>query len=329
MAEDYYQTLGVGRNASQAEIQKAYRTLAQTSSRPEPQRQNRQGKIPEAAIRLRRAERHKQARIVRSLRQCVRIDGRRAHAGAAPHGGQAWYGQAAPGFEEIDLNQFFGERFGDQGGGGGGFADLFSGIRRAAQTQAGTRARRGRAAELPGNDLHSDVEIPFRTAIEGGKVEVGVPRGGGKIDRIEVKIPAGINDGGKIRLRGQGAPGAGKAPAGDLLMTVHVAPHPFFQRRGNDLIVRVPITLAEAVTGAKVDIPSPSGTIALRIPPRTNSGAKLRVRGHGVKPKNGAAGDLYAEVQIVLPPVIDDAAIEAIRKLDAQQPSNPRSELRW
>ena len=112
-------------------------------------------------------------------------------------------------------------------------------------------------------------------------------------------------------------------------MTIHVAPHPFFQRRGNDLIVRVPITLSEAVTGAKVDVPSPSGTISLRIPPRTNSGAKLRVRGHGIKPKNGSAGDLYAEVQIVLPPVIDDASVEAIRKLDEQHPTNPRSDLRW
>ena len=206
---------------------------------------------------------------------------------------------------------------------------ICSAVSAARQTQSGGRSRRGRAAEQPGNDLHSEVEVPFRTAIEGGKVEVGVPRTGGKIDHIEVKIPAGIPDGGKIRLRGQGGPGVGKGPAGDLLMTIHVAPHPFFQRRGNDLIVRVPVTLSEAITGAKVDVPTPSGTISLRIPPRTSSGAKLRVRGHGVKPKNGNAGDLYAEMQITLPPVIDDASIEAIRKLDQQHPSNPRSELRW
>src|SRR5262249_32598779 len=150
------------------------------------------------------------------------------------------------------------------------------------------------------------------------KVEVGIQRAPGKVDRIEVKIPPGINDGGKIRLRGQGGPGAGKAPAGDLLLTVHVAAHPFFHRRGNDLIVRVPITLAEAISGAKVDVPTPAGEISLRIPPRTSSGAKLRVRGHGLKLRDGTTGDLYAEVQIVLPPNIDEAAVEAIRKLDEQ-----------
>ena len=127
----------------------------------------------------------------------------------------------------------------------------------------------------------------------------------------------------------KGAPAPAAAPAGDILLTVHVAAHPFFQRRGNDLIVRVPITLAEAVTGAKVDVPTPSGTISLRVPPRTSSGAKLRVRGHGVKPKTGTPGDLYADVQIVLPPIIDDATAEAIRKLDQSQPTEPRRDLRW
>lgn len=329
MAEDYYQTLGVGRNASQAEIQKAYRALAR-KHHPDlnPNDKTAKEKFQKLQSAYEVLNDPSKRELYDRYGSAFESAAAGAHPGAGPQGGQAWYGQAAPGFEEIDLNQFFGERFGEQGGGGGGFADLFSGFRRA-QGQAGTRARRGRAAEQPGNDLASDVEIPFRTAIEGGRVDVGVPRAGGKVDRIEVKIPAGIADGGKIRLRGQGAPGVGKAPAGDLLMTIHVAPHPFFQRRGNDLIVRVPITLAEAVTGAKVDLPTPSGTISLRIPPRTNSGAKLRVRGHGVKPKTGSPGDLYAEVQIVLPPVIDDAAVEAIRKLDEQHPANPRSDLRW
>jgi DnaJ-class molecular chaperone len=325
VAEDYYETLGVNRNASQADIQKAYRTLARKHHpdlNPNDKTAKEKFQKVQAAFDVLNdtSKRELYDRYGSSFESAAAG----ARAGAGPQGGQAWYGQGAPGFEELDLNQLFGERYGE---GGGGFADLLGGFRRGSQ--GSTRGRRGRAADQPGSDLQSEVEIPFQTAVQGGKVEVGVQRADGKIDRIEVKIPAGISDGGKIRLRGQGGPGVGKAPAGDLLLVVHVAAHPFFQRRGNDLTVRVPITLAEAVTGAKVDVPSPSGTISLRIPPRTSSGAKLRVRGHGIKPKSGSAGDLYAEVQIMLPPVIDDAAIETIRKLDEQHPSNPRQDLRW
>ncbi len=226
------------------------------------------------------------------------------------------------------MSQFFGERYGEgEPGGGSPFADLFGGFRRGQQ--GGKRGRKSRAAQETGPDVHSEIEVPFQTAIQGGKVEVGVQRPDGKVEHIEVKIPAGINDGAKIRLRGQGGPGAGGAPAGDLLLTVHVAAHPWFQRRGNDLTVRVPVSLAEAVSGAKVDVPTPSGTISLRIPPRTSSGAKLRVRGHGVKPKTGMPGDLYAEVQIMLPPTIDETTVDAIRKLEEVNPTSPRRDLRW
>jgi DnaJ-class molecular chaperone len=315
--------LGVGRSATQAEIQKAYRNLA---------RKHHPDLNPNDKTAKEKFQKVQGAFDVlndpKKREMYDRYGSAFEHAGAAgpqPHGGQAWYGQAAPGFEEIDLSQLFGERFGDQGGGGGGFADLFGGFRRA---QAGTRGRRGRAAQAPGEDVSSEVEIPFQTAIQGGKVELGVQRPDGKVDRIEVKIPAGIADRGKIRLRGQGNPGPGGGAAGDLLITVRVAPHPFFSRRGNDLYVRLPVTLSEAVTGAKVDVPTPEGTISLRVPPRTSGGSKLRARGRGVKTKNGT-GDLYAEVQIMLPPVIDDGAVETIRKLDEEHPSDPRKDLRW
>ncbi|HEY2883352.1 MAG TPA: DnaJ C-terminal domain-containing protein, partial [Pirellulales bacterium] len=250
-----------------------------------------------------------------------------AAAGGGPKPGQTWSTQGGPGFDEIDINQLFGQRYGEAGGGGSPFSELFGSFRRGSST--GGKGRRSRSVGEPGNDVQSEIEIPFQTAIEGGTVEVGVQRPGGKNDRIEVKIPAGVTEAAKIRLRGQGGEGTGGAPAGDILLTVHVAAHPFFQRRGNDLIVRVPVSLAEAVSGAKVDVPTPSGTISLRIPPHTSSGSRLRVRGHGVKSKTGSAGDLYAEVQIMLPPTIDDATAQAIQKLDQSQPTNPRRDLRW
>ncbi|HZZ29508.1 MAG TPA: DnaJ C-terminal domain-containing protein [Pirellulales bacterium] len=328
MADDYYETLGVAKNASQADIQKAYRTLARKyhpDLNPNDKTAKEKFQKVQAAFDVLNdtSKRELYDRYGSAFEQTG------TGAGAGPHARQAWQAQQRPGgFEEIDLGDLFGQGFGGSGGSGGSpFADLLGGFRRGAQ--AGGKGRRGKPIEQPGPDVESEIEIPFQTAIQGGKVEVGVQRSAGKTDRIEVKIPAGIRDGAKIRLRGQGGAGEGNALAGDLLLTVHVATHAYFQRRGNDLIVRVPITLTEAVAGAKVDVPTPNGAISLRIPPRTSGGARLRVRGHGVKLKNGTTGDLYAEVQIVLPPVIDDATVEMIRKLDQEHPTNPRHELRW
>jgi curved DNA-binding protein len=325
VADDYYQILGVKRDASQAEIQKAYRGLAR-KYHPDMNPDDKTAKEKFQKVQSAYDVLNDPSKRELYDRYGSAFESAAAGAGAGPRG-QAWHGQGAPGFEEIDFSQLFGDRFGGETGGTGHpFAEIFSNFRRGGQ--AGGKGRRGRAEER-GADVQSEIEIPFQTAVTGGKAEVGVQHPDGKIHRIEVKIPAGIADGAKIRLRGQGGPGAGKSPAGDLLLTIHVAAHPWFTRRGNDLTVRVPVTLAEAVAGAKVDVPTPSGTISLRVPPRTSGGAKLRIRGHGVKPKTGEPGDLFAEIQIVLPPVIDDAAAEAIRKLDLEHPSSPRRDLRW
>jgi DnaJ-class molecular chaperone len=327
VADDYYETLGVAKNASQADIQKAYRGLAR-KFHPDLNPNDKTAK--EKFQKVQAAFDVLNDANKRELYDRYGSAFEQAGAGPPPQGRQGRRTQQAPGgFEQADLGDFgdlFGQGFGGEASGGSPFADLLGGFRRA---QAGGKGRRGKPLEQPGADVASEIEIPFQTAIQGGKVDVGVQRSPDKTEHIEVKIPAGIQDGAKIRLRGQGGAGEGKAPAGDLLLTIHVAAHPSFQRRGNDLIVRVPLTLAEAVAGAKVDVPSPHGTISLRIPPRTSSGARLRVRGQGVKLKDGTSGDLYAEVQIVLPPVIDDATAEVIRKLDEAHPSNPRQELRW
>jgi curved DNA-binding protein len=329
MADDYYQVLGVDKNATPADIQKAYRNLARKfhpDLHPDDKTAKEKFQKVQAAFDV--LNDSKKRELYDRYGSAFESAAAGAAAGGGPRPGQTWTTQGGPGFDEIDISQLFGQGYGQPGGGGGSpFAELFGNFRRGGSS--GGKGRKSRSAGQPGADVQSEIEIPFQMSIEGGKVEVGVQRPDGKTDRIEVKIPAGVPDGAKIRLRGQGGPGAGGAPAGDILLTVHVAAHPFFQRRGNDLIVRVPITLAEAVSGAKVDVPTPSGTISLRVPPRTSSGAKLRVRGHGVKPKTGTPGDLYADVQIVLPPIIDDATAEAIRKLDQSQPTEPRRDLRW
>jgi len=242
-------------------------------------------------------------------------------AGGGGRGGP-WGAPGAGAADSVDFSDLFGERFGP--GAAGGFADIFKQFRRAGG--AGSRQHRRRAR---GADLEHSVEVPFTQAVLGGQARITVRRQHGKTDSIEVKIPPGTNDGQKIRLRGQGEPGLGGGPAGDILLRVHVLPHPCFRRRGNDLEVRVPITLAEAVQGAKVDVPTPKGTISLRIPAGTSSGKRLRIKGHGVAAAGKPPGDLYAEVLIQLPDRLDADDQRLVEKLAAKYPHDPRSELQW
>jgi DnaJ-class molecular chaperone len=205
-------------------------------------------------------------------------------------------------------------------GGGGGFS--FGG---------GTGRRRGRRAPAqPGASIQHDVEVPFRTAVTGGEVSLRLVRPGRKAETISVKIPAGIEDGKTIRLRGQGDPSPNDGPAGDLLITVRIMPHPNYRRDGLDLIARVPVTLAEAALGAKVDVPTPHGTISLKVPAGTSSGTRLRAKGQGIKTADGRTGDLYAEILIAIPKQFDEQAAELVRQLDGGlKQRDPRAELEW
>jgi DnaJ-class molecular chaperone len=177
--------------------------------------------------------------------------------------------------------------------------------------------------------LKHDLVVPFATSVLGGEAALSIRRASGKVETIKLKIPAGIDDGKRIRLRGQGEPGEGGAPAGDILVTIRVSPHPHFRRAGTRLDVRVPVTLAEAALGAKIDVPTPQGTIALTVPPGTSSGTRLRIKGHGVRAKNAPPGDLFAEIQIVLPENLSDAERQKLADVAAGRPANPRKELRW
>jgi len=322
MAEDYYKTLGVGRDASSADIQKAYRKLAR-KYHPDlnPDDKTAKGKFQE----VQRAFDVLNDPSKRELYDRYGSSFESMGAGAGPRGGRAAW-SPEPGGEEIDFSQLFGERFGG-GDPSGGFADIFTQFRRA-----GGGKRSGRAQGARGGDVAAELEIPFATAVLGGQTQISLQRPDGQVETLSVKIPQGISEGKKIRLRGKGEAVPGGA-AGDLLITVHVAPHPWFTRKGNNLEVRVPVTLAEAALGAKVDVPTPKGTIALSIPPGSSSGRKLRVKGHGVAGRNGEAGDLYAEIQIVLPSPLDEECLELVKKLDAHAQSahaqQPRKDLRW
>jgi DnaJ-class molecular chaperone len=315
MADDHYQTLGVGRTASAEEIRKAYRDLARKyhpDLHPDDEKAKEKFKQVQAAFDVLN-DPSKREMYDRYGSSFEGVGG--GGAGGGWGGGGPFPGGGAGG-PEIDLESLF--------GGGAGFGDLF-GRGRAAKG-------RRRPAQQPGQDISATITIPFRLAIDGGKTDVRVDRGGAT-ETITVTIPQGLPDGGRMRLRGQGLPGSGGGAAGDLLLQVRVEPHPLFRRSGDTLELTLPVTLSEAIEGAKVDVPTPWGTISLRIPPGTSSGRKLRAAGMGVHHGNGSKGDLIAEVQIMLPPdgdaALRAAVLEAAKAAEAGLAESPRARLRW
>jgi DnaJ-class molecular chaperone len=319
MADDHYQTLGVPRTASAEDIRKAYRDLARKyhpDLHPDDDAAKEKFKQVQAAFDvLNDASKREMYDRYGSSFEGVGGGGPRGWGGGPFQGG----GFPGGGGAEIDLESLF--------GGAGGFEQMFGG--RGRGTAAGGRRRR--PAQAAGADVTARITIPFRLAIDGGKTDIQVDRGGTK-ETISVTIPQGVPDGARMRLRGQGEPGSGGGPAGDLLLEVGIEPHAVFRRDGDTLELTLPVTLAEAIEGAKVDVPTPWGTIALKVPPRTSGGRKLRAGGMGVRHANGSKGDLIAEVQIVLPDTTDASAVE--RLLDAARVAqggagSPRAQLSW
>jgi DnaJ-class molecular chaperone len=323
MAADHYATLGVSKSASPEDIQKAYRKLARKyhpDMNPDDATAKKKFQEVQSAFEV-LSDADKRKRYDQFGPNFEQMAGGPASGG---RGGWRYTTTSGPQTYPFDINDL-GDIFGGGGAeaeGGGGFADLFKHLNRGRGGRRATAAARG-------EDIQHEMEIPFATAVLGGEAAISVQRADGDVETIKVRIPAGIEDGKKIRLRGQGGQGSGSGQAGDILLTIHVSPHPHFRRAGNRLEVRVPITLAEAAQGGKIDVPTPHGVVTLTLPPNTSSGKRLRIKGQGVKPVNQPAGDLFAEIQVVLPGELTEAERQQLAEVSHRHPQHPRSELRW
>jgi len=300
MPRDPYEVLGVPRTATADQIREAHRKLAK-KFHPDL------NKTPEAATTFKEVQ---EAYDLLSDEAKRRRYDQFGHAGAA--GGGPGFGGGGPGFGgaapwgNVDPSTFE-EIFGSFMGGGG----------------RGGPGRRGPSA---GGDLESEITVDFMTAATGGVRHVSVQDGTDTVS-LDVRIPAGIETGGTLRVRGKGSPGMGGGPAGDLVLQVRVAPHPWFRREGLDIVVDVPISIAECALGTTVQVPLLEGTASLRVPPGTGSGKRLRLKGKGVQAKTGA-GDLYAVLRVEAPKTLSDEDRAALERMKSTE-GDPRADAPW
>src|SRR5580693_2069112 len=357
--QDYYELLGVARSAAVKDIRAAYRKLARKyhpDLNPGDKSAEEKFKQIQEAYEVLSDTKKRQVYDQFGFNQP-------GQGGAAPPGsGYGYSGGGAPDDVHFDFGGF---DFGGGAGGGGGtsFRDLFS------QVFRGQNAARQATEREPGSDLEFQIEITFAEAMRGAVKKLSITRldvcsvchgagvqpgdekvcptcggtgrlhtmckncgGEGRVPRVEsldVRIPPGAQTGSRVRVAGRGNAGVHGGPPGDLYIVMKVEPHPFFERRGDDLYTVVPVTVTEASLGSKVEVPTIDGRAQVRIPPGTNSGKKLRLREKGAPSirQPGKRGDQIVEVQIVVPKPEDERVRNLLKELSKLDPEDPRREI--
>ncbi|HET9624937.1 MAG TPA: DnaJ C-terminal domain-containing protein [Kofleriaceae bacterium] len=303
MAANLYETLGVKRDASADEIRKAYRKLAKKyhpDVNPGDRTAEDKFKAVSTAYEV-LSDTKKRADYDEFGDDALQgnFDAARARE-YARWGRQSRAGSGtAAGFDG-------GPGFGGFGGFGGGFG---RGARRPSDVQDfADMFGRARGGPARGQDVHATFQMDLRQAVEGAEVSVDVPEQG----TVRVRIPPGAETGSVIRLTGKGGPGRGGGPPGDLVIETEVKPHPVLRREGLDLYLTLPVTLDEAYNGASVDVPTFEGTVVLKIPPRSQNHARLRLRGKGIARKT-TRGDFFVELDVRMPDQASDALAAALK----------------
>jgi len=314
--EDYYEVMGVKRDATQDEIKRAYRKLAR-KYHPDV---SKEADAEEKFKRLGEAY-----EVLKDPEKRAAYDqlGQNWKAGQDFHPPPDW----DAGFE------FSGGGFTGAGGDSQAYSDFFESLFGRRGGGFGSAGASQREFHMRGQDHHAKVLIDLEDAYQGAtrNITLQVPEvdaSGHVITRqrtLKVRIPKGVKQGQQIRLAGQGAPGMGQGGNGDLYLEIEFRPHPFYKVEGRDVYLELPVAPWEAALGGKVKVPTPAGVLDLKIPPNSTSGRKMRLKGKGIPGKK--AGDFYVQLKIVLPPADSEKARALYEKMKQELPFNPRAAL--
>jgi len=323
---DYYDILGVSKSAAADEIKKAHRKLVR-QYHPDVNSNN--------AAASEKFKEVQEAYDVLSDEQKKKAYDQFGHAafqpGAPPPGtdpyeafrraGQSrqWGAGGGVTVEDIDLEELLGGGRNRQAG--GGFGDLFESMFGGK----GGRTRTNPAGPTRGPDIEYPVTISFEDAARGRTLPIRIQRGH-RTESIDVRIPAGVNTGSRIRLKNLGE--QGPAGPGDLYILTNVSPHPYFERDGLEVLLDLPISLYEAISGTSVEVPTLDGLVTIKIPAGTSSGAKLRIKGRGIE-RGKEKGDQHCLIKIVVPKPVTDDFKEAMEKLAKKHPVDARENVKW